>query len=87
MTIEEIKTRKERAVKLLEAHADEYRLFYVELTNEKEPTAEKIEQFKVKREQLEMKADAIHTQIRFLDELIGFVEQTENSSYTKTTEE
>lgn len=87
MTIEELKKRKENAIKLLETHTDEYRLFYAELTNEKEPTPEKIEKFKVKREQLEMKAEAIHTQIRYIDELIGFVEQTEKSSYTETTEE
>ena len=70
-TVTELETRKGKALNLLESHADEYRLFYVELINCKDPTPQDIESFKVKRDLLSLKADAIHTQIKYLDELIN----------------
>lgn len=79
MTLEEAIAKKENAVKLLEAHEDEYRLFYVKVANVrfKEDNGltpsdyeRKLEELRIEREFLRMKADAIHTEIKFLDEII-----------------
>lgn len=70
MTYEEAQAKKEKAVKLLESHEDEYRLFYVELQGIK--TREEVREAELKRKILDMKADAIHTELKFLDELIYY---------------
>lgn len=67
MTLDEIKAKKEKAIKLLEAHEDEYRVFYAELTRIK--GVEELRDAKTKREVLALKADVIHTEIKYLEEL------------------
>lgn len=73
MTLENLEERKAKALSLLDTHADEYRVFYSKVTGIKELTSEAINQLKLEREQLSLKADVIHTQIQFIEELIEHI--------------
>lgn len=79
-TVEEIKARKEKAVALLNTHADKYRTLYSQIAVVSEPTDEQIEQFQLKRKWLEMESDSIHSQISMLNELQYYAEQEEKAS-------
>lgn len=78
-TSEEIKTRKEKAVALLNTHADKYRILYSQIAVVSEPTDEQIEDFTRKRKWLEMESDSIHSQIGALNELQYYAEQEEKT--------
>lgn len=80
MTLDEVKAKKEKALKLLETHEDEYRVFYAELT--KITTVEELRNAKVKRDILALKADTIHTEIRYLEELEDYRTPKTNENET-----
>lgn len=76
-TLDDIKTRKENAVKLLNTHTDKYRTLYSQIAVIADPTEEQISSFTKKRKWLEMEADSIHSQLSFIEELQTYAEQEE----------
>lgn len=80
MTYDEAVAKKEKVLKLLEAHEDEYRLFYAKVSAVKfgvDPgvnTASPeylLGEFRTEWEFLRLKADTIHTELNYLDEIIA----------------
>lgn len=70
-TKEQLENRKENALALLDAHADSYRVWYASIANLDAPTPAQFAELKSQRALMDMKGDAIHTQIKLLDELIA----------------
>ena len=70
-TLEQLQNRKENALALLDAHADAYRVWYASIANLSAPTPAQFAELKSQRALMDLKGDAIHTQIKLLDELIA----------------
>lgn len=70
-TKEQLEQRKENALMLLDYHTDEYRTWYAKIVGMTDPKPTDIAELKTQRALMDIKADAIHTQIRYLDELIA----------------
>lgn len=69
-TKEQLENRKENALTMLDQHTDEYRTWYVKIASMTNPKPSDIAELKTQRALMDIKADAIHTQIKLLDELI-----------------
>lgn len=81
-TLEQLEQRKENALMLLDQHTDEYRIWYAKISGMTDPKPSDIAELKTQRALMDIKADVIHTQIRYLDELIATYdveEPTENT--------
>lgn len=70
-TKEQLEQRKENALTMLDQHTDEYRTWYAKIAGLTDPKPSDIADLKTQRALMDIKADAIHTQIRYLDELIA----------------
>lgn len=69
-TKEQLENRKENALALLDSHADSYRVWYAKISGVTKPTPAELAEMKAERQLMDIKGDAIHTQIKLLDELL-----------------
>lgn len=69
ITLDEIRNRRENAIKLLNTHTDKYRLLYSQIAVISEPSDEQITEFERKWKWLKIESDSIHRQLDLLSEL------------------
>ncbi len=79
-TKEQLEQRKENALALLDAHADSYRVWYASISSMTSPTPAQFAELKSQRALMDLKGDAIHTQINLLDELIATYDTDDQSA-------
>lgn len=75
VTREEIKTRREKAIALLNTHTDKYRTFYAEVSTTTDSSEEKIAELKRKEKLLQIEKQSIENQLQALNELESYVMQ------------
>lgn len=80
MTLEELETRKEKAINLLNTHADKYRLLYADIVKITDPTDDDLATIRRKRDLLQLENESIHNQICMLNELEYYIKESEKTS-------
>lgn len=75
VTVDEIKTRKEKAISLLNAHTDKYRTFYAEISTNTDTSEEKLAELKRKERFLLIEKTSIENQLTTLNELENYVRE------------
>lgn len=77
-TLEEIRTRRENAIKLLNTHTDKYRTLYATVYGINEPTDDNIALIERKKKMLDFESYTIHRQLDLLSELENCVRKEES---------